>query len=147
MTGAVDPSGLTRMLSQTMSALGRFQEGGGRADSDRTAEPAEPLEGYAEAAEGQIIVRTAPPGRVSGMVIDPRAVRLGSEVLAEELTSAVNASLADLQAKSAELSGDTDFSELNEQLKGIQETAGAQLTAFTNALVDAQERIANRGGR
>lgn len=146
MTGPVDPSGLTRMLSQTMSALGGFQASQA-AGTGEPPEPAEPLVGYAESAEGMIIVRTAPPGRISGVTIDPRAMRLGAEVFGEELTKAVNASLADLQEQSAALSGATDFSGLSEQLKGIQETAGAQLAAFTNALVDAQERIAAKGGR
>lgn len=146
MTGPVDPSGLTRMLSQTMAALGGFQAGQA-AGPGEPPQPAEPLEGYAEAADGMVIIRTAPPGRVSGMVLDPRALRIGAEVLAEELTKAVNDSLADLQEKSAALSGTPDFDGLNEQLKSIQESAGAQLNAFTNALVDAQERIAARGGR
>ncbi|HEY1175846.1 MAG TPA: YbaB/EbfC family DNA-binding protein [Phytomonospora sp.] len=133
------------MLSQTMAALGGFQAG--QAAAGEVPEPAEPLEGYAESDDGLLVVRAAPPGRISGMVIDPRALRIGAEVLAEELTRTANAALTDLQEKSAALAGTPDFSGLSEQLKSIQESAGAQLNAFTNALVDAQERIAAKGGR
>ena len=63
--------------------------------------------------------------------------------------AAVNAALADLQSRATALAGTgaADFTALSEQLKEIQDTSARRLTAFTDALVEAQGRIADRGGK
>lgn len=135
MTSPVDPSGLGKLLSDTMAALQEFQQGSG-----------EPPTGAGTAADGMVVVRTAPPGRVTEIVLDPRVMRLSSQALAEELTVAVNASLADLQANAGVPAGGADLGGLGERLREIQESTGRQLSAFTGQLVQAQEMLARRAG-
>ncbi|MET7968680.1 YbaB/EbfC family nucleoid-associated protein [Micromonospora sp. NPDC005305] len=143
MAQPVDPSGLDRVLSETMSALGRFTAG---ADGDGEAPP--PPEGVGEAADGLVRATAGPPGRITALTLDPRVMRLPSESLAEEIGTAVNAALADLQEKAtAAVPGQVDLSSLGEQLRRIQQDAGRQLTTFTDALVQAQDRLSGQGGR
>ncbi|MBM0276099.1 YbaB/EbfC family DNA-binding protein [Micromonospora tarensis] len=135
MTSPVDPSGLGKLLSDTMAALEELQQGSG-----------EPPSGAGSAADGMVLVRTAPPGRVTEITLDPRVMRLSSQALAEELTVAVNASLADLQANAGVPAGGAELGGLGERLREIQERTGRQLSAFTNQLVQAQEMLAQRAG-
>jgi DNA-binding protein YbaB len=135
VTSPVDPSGLGKLLSDTMAALEEFQEGSG-----------EPPTGAGTAADGMVVVRTAPPGRVTEIALDPRVMRMSSQALAEELTAAVNASLTDLQANAGIAVGEADLGGLGERLREIQERTGQQLSAFTNQLVQAQEMLVRRAG-
>jgi DNA-binding protein YbaB len=134
----IDPSNLGRLLSETMSALGQFQN-----------QPAdvEPPEGEGRAANGMVTVRAAAPGRISAVVFDPRVMRMASEALAEEVAKAVNGALTDLRDKTATVSGQVDFGALGAKLKQIQQDSGRQFTAITDSLVEAQERIARQGGK
>ncbi|GAB7038317.1 MULTISPECIES: YbaB/EbfC family nucleoid-associated protein [Catenuloplanes] len=142
MTTAPDPSGIVRMLSDVTSALGSVRA----ADADPEASP---VEGTGEALDGLIVATAAAPGRVTSLTFGPTAMRLDSATLAGETMAAVNAALADLQSRAtaAAGAGTTDFTALSEQLKDIQDSASRRLTAFTDALVEAQGRIADRGGR
>ena len=135
MTSPVDPSGLGKILADTMAALDEFQRGSGGSPT-----------GEGVAADGMVVVRTALPGRVTEITLDPRVMRMTSHGLAEELAAAVNASLADLQAQSGIPSGAADLDGLGERLREIQESAGRQLSAFTGQLVQAQEMLARRAG-
>jgi DNA-binding protein YbaB len=138
VTYPVDPSGIDKVLTSTIDALAKFQaqQDGNLAD----------VEGTGAAADGMITVRTGPPGRITDLTLDPRVLRLGSEVLTEEITSAVNEALADLQEQAAVVASPTDFGGLGEQLKAIQEDTAKQLTSFTSALAAAQSRLGS-GGR
>lgn len=139
MAEPMDPSGLGKMLSETMSALGQF--GSPQADG-------EPPEGVGQAADGMITASVAPPGRVTALTFDPRVMRMASEVLAEEVVRAVNEALADLQEKAtAAVPGQADLGALGDKLRQIQQDTGRQLAAFTNSLAEAQERLARQGGK
>lgn len=141
MAHPIDPSGLGRLLSETMSALGQFSGGGPQAD---TAPP----EGHGAAADGMVQVTVGPPGRVTALTLDPRAMRMASGALAEEISRAVNEALADLQEQAAAaVPGQVDLGSLGDRLRQIQQDAGRQLTAFTDSLVEAQERLARQGGK
>jgi DNA-binding protein YbaB len=133
MTNPIDPSGIDRMLTDALSALTTFQAS--------QQDGAVAAEGIGEAADGMITVRTGPPGRVTGLTLNPRVLRLGTEALAEEITSAVNQALTDLQESAGTSAGPVDLSALGEQLKRTQETAARQLTSFLNALAAAQDRL------
>ncbi|MEU1842325.1 YbaB/EbfC family nucleoid-associated protein [Micromonospora sediminicola] len=140
MAHPVDPSGLGRVLADTMSALARHTGTG----EDEQATP----EGHGAAADGLIRVTAGPPGRVTGLTLDPRLMRMPSETLAQEIGAAVNAALTDLQEQvTAAVSGQVDLGSLGEQLRRIQDDAGRQFTAFTDALVEAQDRLSRQGGR
>lgn len=142
MTAAPDPSGIARMLADVTSALDSFRAPG--EDQENT-----PIEGTGEALDGLIVATAAAPGRVTSLTFAPTAMRHDSATLAGEAMAAVNAALADLQSQAAALAGtgSADFTALSEQLKEIQDNASRRLTTFTDALVEAQARIADRGGR
>lgn len=137
MAEPVDPSGLGRALSETMSVLDSITS---------TAEGSARSEGFGEGADGMVTVTVVPPGEVAALNLDPRAMRLPSETLAEEITSAVNQALTDLRGKATTI-GPIDLGGLGDTLRRIQEDSGRRLAAFTDALVEAQDRLAARGGR
>lgn len=140
MSQIADPSGINAMLAQATSALAAFQAASPEAD-------AEPPVGHGSAANGLITVQAGTPGRISTCTLDPRVMRLDSATLAEELTRAVNDALADLQRLAGAAGAPADLSGLNDQLKEIQQNAASRLAAYSDALVQAQERIAARGGK
>ena len=142
MSAAPDPSGIARMLSDVTSALDSFRA----TDDDQENAP---IDGTGEALDGVIVATAAAPGRVTSLTFGPTAMRLDSVTLAGETMAAVNAALADLQSRATLLAGTStaDFTVLSEQLKEMQDSASRRLTAFTDALVEAQSRIADRGGR
>src|SRR5687767_7944216 len=57
-----------------------------------------PHEGYGEAAGGMVRAR-AVEGRLSAVELDPKAMRMASQDLAEAITAAANAALTDLGSK------------------------------------------------
>ncbi|WP_433056885.1 YbaB/EbfC family nucleoid-associated protein [Dactylosporangium sp. CS-033363] len=61
------------------------------------------LAGSGAAADGQIRARVDSASGLSGLVIDPRALRQGSEALAEHVIAAVAAANADLRAQIEEV--------------------------------------------
>lgn len=138
MSEPVDTSGIGRMLTQTMSALKDFQNA--QADGEE-------IEGAAQSDDGMISVRVGPPGRITELLLDTRVTRYGSEVLATEITEIVNRAMADLQDKAVPGAGAGDFGALGEKLREIQEDSQTRLNSFTNALVEAQERIVRQASR
>jgi hypothetical protein len=96
--------------------------------------------GTGVAADGLIVVRAALPGRVVDLELDPAALRLPLPELVAELTAAVNAALAELQAGVSEVSLDP----LNARLREIQQETTRRFSAFTESLLDAQAALDRR---
>ncbi|MDP9794345.1 hypothetical protein J2S43_002857 [Catenuloplanes nepalensis] len=164
MADRIDPSGLHRMLSETLNALsapgatgaagaafgaagaaGAAFGAAGAAFGDRgpgTAGDPEPVEGVGHGADGLIEVRVGPPGRVTGLDLRPEALRLGPDRLAAELTVAIDAALAGLRERLAD--GAPDLGALAGQLRDVQQETGRQLTAFTDSLFAAQQMLIRR---
>lgn len=142
MTAPLDSSGLDRLLGQAMQALGQAQ--GAAGDS---AEDSEPIHGHGEAADGMIKVTAEAGGRLAGIELDPRVLRMTTVALADELIAAVNAALADLQGRIKDALAGPDLDSLAAQLKEVQEQSTRQMGTFLQALADAQERIASAGRR
>lgn len=140
MTGPIDPSGLTGMLSEALSALSRAQARPGDPDDQ------EPPSGTGEGADGLIQVRAVLPGRVEGLRLDPRVMRMNSEDLALEIEAAVNAAFAQLRERSVAEAGVPDLGALNEQLKDLQAGAERQFSQFTASMTEAQAQLARRAG-
>lgn len=140
MSQVADPSGITEMVAKATSALAAL--GPTSSDSD-----ADPPSGSGSAANGMITVRASMPGRITSLALDPRVMRLPSATLAEEIERAVNEALADLQRLATAAGGPADLSVLGDQLREIQQGAVDRLSAYSAALLQAQERIAARGGR
>ncbi|SDY78755.1 hypothetical protein SAMN05421684_1550 [Asanoa ishikariensis] len=124
-----DPSDLINLLSETASAL--------------SAARGSSVGGEGVGADGLIVVRTTSPGRVTGIHLDPAVSGLPLEELASELTSAVNAALADLQSQTVDA---VDLDVLGDQLAELQERTSRQFTAFTDTLVEAQAALVRRAG-
>jgi hypothetical protein len=103
-----------------------------------------PHEGAGEAAGGLIRV-TAIGGRLSGVELDPRAMRLPSQDLAREFEAAANAALADLASKypSASLP-DFDPERLDAQLAEAQQEGLLKMRRFTESVTDALRQIDRR---
>ena len=140
MTIPIDSSGVSGMLSEALSALGRLQ-----AQSDDAVQP-EPPAGTGEAADGLIGVRAVMPGRIEELRLDPRVLRMASADLAREIEAAVNAALAELRDRAAVGVGATDLGGLADQLKELQESAERGLSAFTASMAEAQGLLARRAG-
>lgn len=139
MSAPIDPSGIEEMLARTRQSLDSARGAGDDVD-------AEPIKGNGEAAEGMIRVTAVVGGRLEGLEIDARAMRMTSVQLAEEIMVAANAALADLQAQIRDKMAAPDLDGLAERLREVQEQSVPQLRRFIDALTDAQSRIAP-GGR
>ena len=135
MTGPIDSSGLTGMLGEVVSALGRAQARSGNSENQ------EPPAGTGEGADGRIRVRAVMPGRIEGLELDPEVMRLPAEELAREIESAVNGALANLQGRTA---GAADLGGLTEQLKEIQLSAERRFALLTASLAEAQDQLVRR---
>jgi hypothetical protein len=122
------------MVAETLAALDALRGAGS------------PVVGEGVAADGLIVVHTGLPGRVTGIDLDPAALRLGVEELAAELTAATNAALADLQAQAGVRDGAVDLDTLGARLREIQERTARQFSAFTDTLLEAQEKLDRRAG-
>ncbi|MFE3450521.1 YbaB/EbfC family nucleoid-associated protein [Nonomuraea sp. NPDC059194] len=65
------------------------------------------VRGHGEAAEGLVRLEVTPGGALSGLTIDPRAMKLGSEALAEAVLEAARAAAADAAGRLSETVGET----------------------------------------
>lgn len=129
-----DPGGLTGPLDQVMAAAKRVQE------MQAGASDGEPI--TAEAAEGMVKVSVKPPG-IAEVAIKPTAMRLGSQVLSEEISRAVNEAYAALREQ-AGTDAAANLEELNEQLADIQREGAARLSSFLDGIMAAHNRAEQR---
>ena len=143
MTDPFGAAGMGQMLDRAMAVLNAIGADGSAAPGP---EPVA-IEGIGSGADGMVHVTAEPPGQVTGLMIEPRALRLGTEVLAEEISNAVNAALADLRSQAAATSAAPDLARLEEQLREVQTGALHQFRAQNAALIEVQERIARQGGK
>lgn len=115
------------VLKETLELSKQVQAG-------QDAEP-DDEEQVVERAEGRIRV-TAGAGGEIGIALDPKAMRLGSEELAQELTSAVNEALASLREQQLNAKN-LDLDAINEQVAELQQKASAQLSSFMDGILRA----------
>jgi hypothetical protein len=107
-------------------------------DAEGTPEGGDP-EGHGEAADG-LIRAVASGGRIERVELSPRVLRMDSQTLAEEITRAVNAALADLRASTAQARG-VDLAALQQQVRQAQDESVRRMALFTSAIQDAMARI------
>ncbi|WP_236648007.1 MULTISPECIES: YbaB/EbfC family nucleoid-associated protein [Micromonospora] len=136
---STDPSGMDKLLTDTLRSLAAYQ-------STREDAGAAPPEGRGEAADGLVRVRTAPPGRMTALEVDPRLLRLDLATLTGHIMVAVNNAMEDLQRATATPAGPVDLGDLGRQLSTIQQDAARQFTTFLDGLAEAQDRLSRRGG-
>lgn len=82
------------MLEALATQSARFQEAGQRLAETR---------GRGEAEEGRVVVEVLPSGSLAALRIDPRAMRLGSEALAEAILRAAREAEGDAAERAESL--------------------------------------------
>jgi DNA-binding protein YbaB len=131
MSSSSDQSGITDALAQAL----QIAQDGRRAQEEAGAQSVE-----VEAAEGMVRVAATLAGKVTVTIVDPRAMRLSREELAEEITTGVNAAL-DKAREQAGMPGAIDLEALNEKVEEIQQQSVQRLSSFMNTLADSHARI------
>lgn len=129
-----------RMLEQTRRVLTAMRTPG-EAPPDDGLE-AEPVRSVGSAAGGQVEVVMVGQ-RVESVTLDPRALRMGAELLGEQLVQAVNAALDGLrhQAGGDAQAPSVDPERLGRTLDELQNESVRSMSAMTEALADAVRRI------
>lgn len=132
MTGFYQtPHDFEDMLSKAQQEMRQLAEAAG---------DGEPPEGLGTAADGLMTV-TAVNGRISAVTIDPRAMRLPSQDLAEAFAEAANAALTDLESKYPVPSfPPIDPARLEAQLAEAQELGTRQMRQYLQNITDAMGR-------
>lgn len=136
-----------RLLEDARRALAEMQT--------RSSDPGErdettTLRGEGMSASGQIRATVVTGGRLESVRVDPRAMRLGSEALGEEVVAAVNAALDDLRVKAQEAApAMPDRAALGQQLEELRTESVRRMQLFTQGVAEAVEQIsqAAEGGR
>lgn len=126
-----DSSSITDMLSQAVEAA----KIGAQAQAERASQTVE-----VEVAEGQVRVSANLVGKVTVTIIDPRALRLGAEVLGEEITAGVNAALDKAREESG-TPGEIDLAGLSEKMEQLQQESAQKLRGFMDGLSSSHEQI------
>ncbi|MFI0450871.1 YbaB/EbfC family nucleoid-associated protein [Actinomadura sp. 6N118] len=102
--------------------------------------------GKGEAADGRIYAEFTAKGGLTRLDIDPRALRLPSFELTEEIKAAVNAASADFQTKVREAS-ETMFTMSNDPDKAIDPSAAlASLDKIANGFAGQMKDLARELG-
>jgi hypothetical protein len=121
----------TRRALEAVSVAAMGRDGGG-------------VSGEGAGADGLVRVRVS-PRRVESLSVDPRAMRLGSQVLAAEIVSAVNAAFEGLwrAAGGADAVGDARAAGagLAGQLRDLQNDSMRSMAMFTQGLADVVARL------
>jgi DNA-binding protein YbaB len=129
-----------RLFEQTRRVLSSMRATGVAPDAEEAAEPAR---GTGSAAGGQVEVVVVGQ-RVESVNLDPRSLRMGAELLGEQITLAMNAALDDLReqtARSGAEAPDVDPAALGQTLGELQNESVRSMSAITEALGDAVRRI------
>ncbi|MEV5704619.1 YbaB/EbfC family nucleoid-associated protein [Actinoallomurus sp. NPDC052274] len=125
-----------RILAQVGEQMQRFEEARKELSS---------LKGRATAADGQVEVEVLPSGALSSLQINPRAMRLGSEALAEAILEAAGKAAKEAAERMNEIMGSVtgrsaDFSQLL-QGKLLSMNPDAESDLHDPQLADAMEQF------
>jgi hypothetical protein len=134
-----------RLLEDARRSLETIRSSSPTPDPGRGGEP---TRGTGEAGAGRITATVAAGGRLESIRMDPRALRMGSEELCEQIVLAVNAAFDDLRIKiGTEAAGESagDPAELTDQLRDLQDQSMRQMAVYTQAINDALGQLGRRG--
>ncbi len=134
---ATNPNNFTDAFRQTLEAAKQVQD-----IQDRQASH-DPIE--VEACDGQVVVRAKQPGTIE-LDIQPVAMRMGSEALAEEIQRAVNESLTQLR-ETVGTAAQVDLEGVTESLAELQQQSAKDLGRFLDGIFAAQARAAEPDGK
>jgi len=143
----IGAAGFDQLFEQAKQALDAVRGGTAAGASDQPAEPAEPVLGTGEAADGQVTATVRSGGELTELTVSPRLLRDGLEAICEHIIAAVNEALADLRTNSADLqpAGAADPAALAGQLRELQDQSMRQMAAYGAALTDALAKVRDRG--
>jgi DNA-binding protein YbaB len=121
------------MLSQARKTLESLRS---------SRQPGADARGMGEAANGQVRVVAASPGRLESLELDPRVMRMPSKDLAAHVLAAANAALDDLAAQAPSAAGISvpDPGELAAAVADVQQQSVRQMAAISQAITAAVQR-------
>ncbi len=122
MTGADE---YAQRLAEARAALAQ-------ANASPEADQAEPV--TAEAAKGQVRVTLGLDGRVTEIQADPKAVKEGTDYIAEHVLAALNEALDKRAATTGTGERAPDLESLNESLAAVQDAGVRQLQAMSASI-------------
>jgi DNA-binding protein YbaB len=110
-------------------------------EASRSASPAEPKESVAESAEGRIRVTLGTDGRVAAIEIHPTVLRAGTEYLATELRTAVNAALDGRDDGTRPDEPVPDLTALNATIERLQDEGIRQMREISTTISDVMRKL------
>ena len=116
------------------------------AQARQTVAQQETVEVTAEAADGLVRVTLGETGLVTEVHIDPRALRLGSEELGDQLMAAVNDVLEQRTASAAADEPMPDLQAMTEVVERLQDEGLRQMRQITTEVTETMRRL-HGGGR
>ena len=124
-----------QLLSDTRDQLNQLR--------DKPQPPPAPQTGIGRALDGKIEVEMTPDGRVSGLAIDPSALRLDERELARELIAAFNEAWAKRQGldDAAAAVAALDNAALQRQLAQVQDQGVATMKRFTDTMQSVLDKL------
>jgi len=138
--------GYDRLLEDTRRSLEQMRAPAQAQDAGQVT----PATGTGAAADGQIEATVRSGGRLESLRMDPRALRMGSQALCEQIVLAVNAALDDLHAKAPDPAPqgmvDVDTAALANRIGELQGQAVRQMSMFAQGITDALARIEQAAG-
>ncbi|WP_163504786.1 YbaB/EbfC family nucleoid-associated protein [Fodinicola acaciae] len=121
---------IDRMVADTRRMLSQL--------SGDAAEPKQPVDtaqrGYGTAADELVRAEVSTGGRLEKVTIEPKAMRMDSQTLGEQITAAVRAAQDDLLTKLPTTGALPRPDELGGQLDEVQLRVGRQLDVFGEQL-------------
>ena len=140
MTDQFGTDGVLRLIGEARQAV----------ESMRGAHPVDPdlVRGTGSAADGLVVATVGAPNRVDSLHLNPRAMRLASEQLAEQVLAAINAAFADFADRARDQAPDVgvDPGALAGRLRALQEESMRSMESFSQAMVEAFDRVRRAGG-
>ncbi|GAB3220203.1 hypothetical protein GCM10027447_04330 [Glycomyces halotolerans] len=98
----------------------------------------------AEGADGRLRVTIGPDGRVERFELDPRLMREGSQYLAEELKTAVNAAMDDRAAAMQTDEPVPDMEAVDATLEDLQDRSMRQMREMSASINDVMRKLHGR---
>jgi len=156
MNDELTTAGLEQLLGSTREALERMHGRGTGAGDGDTADGHEPTDDQtttatAQDASGRVTATVGMPGRVRALELDPRLLRTGTEAVCAAITEAVNAALADLQARAlrdaGRAAGGVDLNELADTVEQVQSQTMRNASELLSSLRVTVDRLDRQSGR
>jgi DNA-binding protein YbaB len=132
---------LDRLLAQASQLLASVRTTTAAGGAERV--------GIGEAADGRVRASVGAGYKLTDLRIDPRAMRLESQALGEQIMQAVNAAVDDLReagAAGAAVTPEVDVGELVGRLEELRTDSVRQMAGFTQSMDEVLTRL-SRGTR